>query len=151
MNPNSSAHRGWKIFGWLLMAVVVVSVILVALALAALGSMPPGTVEINGVPFTMASLDAGDWAIGIGAILFAVVVVLFVLLLVVPLVVLIPLTGALFGIAIALLGTVGAGIVALSPLIFIVGGIWLIVRLLRSNERKRREARAEVTGATIAG
>jgi hypothetical protein len=150
MNPSPS-NRGWKIFCWLLTAVAVVSAILVVLALAALGSMPPGTVEINGVPFTMGSLDAGDWAVGVGGIFVAVVVVLFVLLFVLPLVVLIPVTFALFGIAVALIGTVGAGLLALSPVIVIVGGIWLIARLLRSNERKRREARAEATGATIAG
>jgi hypothetical protein len=148
-------HRGnpaLRFFGWTLLAVIViVGVLLMAAIASAVTGMDPGFIELNGQPLRFGSLDAGEWIVGIGAIFAVVALVLFVVLLVVPLAVLIPVGVALFGIVIAFVAVAGAALLALSPLILLVGGIWLIVRLLRSNERKRREMNASANeGATIA-
>jgi hypothetical protein len=123
------------------------------------GNLGPGFIQLNGQPLEFGNLDASEWIVGIGVLLSAIAVVLFVVLLVVPLAVLIPVGVALFVIAIALVAVAGAAVLAFSPLIMLVGGIWLIVRLLRGNARKRSEARAAMSGtgtgtnhgATIAG
>jgi hypothetical protein len=147
-------NRTLKFFGWTLLAAIVVGALLVAGAVLAVDRLDPGFIELNGQPLMLGQLDAGDWLVGIGDMLMALVVVLFVLLLVVPLAALIPVAFALLGIAVALIAVAGAALLAFSPLIILVGGIWLIVRLLRSNERKRSEARGQRPGtgadATIA-
>jgi hypothetical protein len=147
-------NRTLKFLGWTLLATLVAAALLVAAAVSIAGHMDPGFIELNGQPLAFGNIDAGDWIVGIGGILIAIVVVLFVVV-VVPLAVMIPVGFALFGIAVALVAVAGAALLAFSPLIILVGGIWLIVRLLRGNERKRSEARAQKnaagSGATIAG
>jgi hypothetical protein len=147
-------NRTFKFLGWTLLATIVAAALLVAGAVSAVGHLDPGFVEINGQPLVLGSLDIGDWLGAIGGMSIALVVGLFVLLLVVPIAVLLPVALALFGIVVALIAVAGAALLAFSPLIILVGGVWLIVRLLRSNVRKRSEARSQRLGtgtsATIA-
>jgi hypothetical protein len=150
--PARRGNRALRFFGWaLLAAIVIIGVLVMAAIASAVTSMEPGFIQINGQPLNLGDLDAGEWVVGIGGILVAISVVLLVVLLVVPLAVLIPAGLALFGIVVAVAAVAGAALLALSPLIMLVGGIWLVVRLLRGNERKRQEANTQANhGATIA-
>ena len=143
-------NRALKVMGWTLLVGVLLSVALVAVIAAAVGSLDPAPViEINGDSISLMSMGAGDWIMLAVAVMSALFIVLFV----VPVVVLVP----LLVVALVLVGVVGgvvlvsAGAMALvcSPLILLIGAVWLIVRLVRGGARGKRTAAP--TDATIAG
>lgn len=128
-----------KFLGWAMLASLVLGVALVVTAVSVAGSIDPGSIQIDGEPLSM-TLDAGDWLMAVGGVALA----LLIAALVVPLAVLLPLAIAAVALLGALLAVAGVVAMLFSPLILLVVVIWLIVRLVR-RDRKRREA-----GATIA-
>jgi hypothetical protein len=135
-----------KAMGATLLVALALSVALVIGAVSITGTLDPDTlIEINGEP--VALLGAAHWlAAGAGTLL-----ALLIVLVVVPVAVLLPLlfvavlvVGALL---LALLAVTGVAALVFSPLILLVGGGWLIWRLVRSEAPKRSAA----ADATIGG
>ena len=136
-------NRVIKGLGWTLLVSVGLCVLIVASLAALVGSFDAAPViEINGDSVTLAQLGAGQAV----AAVFGVGIALLVLLLVVPVAVLLPLlivALVLVGVgAGALLLLAGAAALVCSPLILLVGAVWLIARLARG----RRGPSAPITG-----
>ncbi len=139
--------RTLRILGWTALAGLLLSVLLVASAVAIVGAIDPTVIEINGETMNLAQFGVGHGVVAVAGVLLAGLVVLVVLLFVVPFALLVP---------VLVLGLVGAGMLLalagvaallFSPLILVVGAVWLVWRMLRGNSAARR-ARA---GATIPG
>ena len=128
--------------GAMLVSLVLGVVLVVALASLA-GSMDATTVWIEGDPMSLAELDPGHWLVAVGAVALALLIVV----LVVPLAVLLPLAITAVALVGALLLVAGVLAIVFSPLIFAVLLVWLMVRLIRRDDRKTRAA----GGATITG
>ena len=147
-----------KLFGWSLFTALLLGALLVAGVLVLAGTSAPGTIEINGEPLVMSGLDLGDGLGAIFGLLFAGLVMLFVvmlLLVVVPVAVLVPLL--VVGLLLCGAFAAVAGVVALlcSPLLLLIGAVWLIARLAHGRRRdaaQDRNANADRTdsGATFA-
>ena len=129
---------GWAMLVGLGLCVLVV--VGLATIVGAFDATP--VIEINGDSVTLAQMGAGQAV----AAVFGVAVALLVVLLVVPVAVMVP----LLIVALVLVG-VGAGVLLLlagaaalvcSPLILLVGAVWLIARLARG----RRGPSATITG-----
>ena len=142
-------NRAIKTLGWTLLVGVGLCLLLVAGIAALAGAFDAAPViEINGDTVTFAQMGVGDSL----AALVGIGVALLVVLLVVPVAVLVP----LLLVAVLLVG-VGAGVLLIlagaaalvcSPLILLVGVVWLIVRLARGGSGSKARAQA---GATITG
>ncbi|MES2099287.1 MAG: hypothetical protein V4569_05655 [Pseudomonadota bacterium] len=135
--------RTINFLGWAVLVSLVLGVVLVVAAAALAGSMDPATVWIDGDPMSLAELDTGHWLVAVGAVALALLIVV----LVVPLAVLLPLAITAVALVGALLLVAGVLAIAFSPLIFAVLLVWLMVRLIRRDDRKTRAA----DSATITG
>ena len=131
-------NRTLTSMAWVLLAALAIGVALVA------GSISTTTVpfdlepliEINGETITLADASVGHWLAGS----IGVLVALLVVLLVVPFAVLLPLlivglvlTAVIGGTLLFLFGTLA---LVFSPLLLLLGAVWLIVRLARGSRRK---------------
>jgi hypothetical protein len=155
MNGNATDRR-LKVLGLVFVVALLLAAALVASAFWALGSMGPGTVQINGEPLVFSDLDSAGWLLGVGGTLIGLLVALLVVLVVVPVAVLVPLGVAALVVIGALVGAAGVLAVALSPLLLLIGFVWLVVRLVRRGDDAKRRERAHTStepaaGATIAG
>jgi hypothetical protein len=135
-----------KAFGWVLLVGLVLSVALVAAAVSLIGSMETGTVLINGAPLMLPDMNVAHWALGIGGVLVAIVVVLLIVLFVVPFAVLVPLAFAALAVVAALVIAAGATALALSPFILLVALVWFIARRVSGSGTKP----SSTANATIA-
>ena len=140
-------NRVMRTLGWTMLVGVALCVLTVAGLATIVGAFDAAPViEINGDSVTLAQLGAGQAV----AAVFGVGIALLVLLLVVPVAVLLPLlivALVLVGVgAGALLLLAGAAALVCSPLILLVGAVWLIARLARGRSGARNPP-----GATIAG
>jgi hypothetical protein len=125
-----------KALGWALVVGLVLSVALVAAAVSLVGSLDSGTILINGESLALPQMNAGFWALGVGGVLVAIVVVLLIVLFIVPLAVLLPLAFAAIAVVAALVIAAGATALALSPFILLLALVWFIVRRVRGSEPK---------------
>jgi hypothetical protein len=146
--------------GWAMLLVTAIGLALVVgLALLAGAFDAAPLIEVNGEPFVVAELGVGEAVMGIVGVLLALVVALVVISLVVPFAVLLPLLLAalLVGGALLVALLTVAGVLALmcSPLLVVVGVVWLIWRLVRGggggSSSSSSNAIAPKAGATIAG
>jgi len=135
-----------KALGWMLLVGLVLSMALVAAAVSLVGSMESGTILINGESLVLPPMNAGFWALGVGGVLVAIVVVLLVVLFIVPLAVLVPLAFAALAVVAALVIAAGATALALSPFILLVALVWFIVRRVHGSGAKHNAT----ANATIA-
>ena len=129
-----------KLFGWSLATALLLGVLLVAGVLVLAGTFEPGVIEINGEPLVMSGLGFGDGLGAVFGLLLAGLVMLFVtmlLLVVVPVAVLVPLL--VVGLVLCGAFAAVAGVLALlfSPLLLLVGAIWLIARIARGRDKRR--------------
>jgi hypothetical protein len=118
-----------KTLGWTLLVALAFSVALIAAVVSALGPLAQTTFNFDGESITLAQLGAGHWLLLLLVVMLALVAAMLIVLLVVPTV----LVAALFGTA-----------AAISPLLVLVGLVWLIWRLVRDSSQ------ASGAGATIA-
>ena len=129
--PKPRRRRVWP---WLLGALLLISVLAIGALATLVSTVNDWTgdgvhLTINDETIELASLHGGHAAAALFAVLAAVAVVVMV---VVPLVVAIALLGATVGVAAALFAACVVLAVACSPLLLIVGLVWLIVRPRRS-------------------
>ena len=131
-------NRAIKIRGWTMLVGLLLSAALVAAAVAMVGSLDPASIQINGESLTLTQLHAGHWLAAVGGVALALLVVL----LVVPVAVLVPLLIAglvvIGALLIALAAVAGAAALVFSPLIVLVGAVWLIWRLAGGTGTKSR-------------
>jgi hypothetical protein len=139
--------------GWAMLLVTAIGLALVvglALLVGAFDAAP--LIEVNGEPFVVAEFGVGEAVMAIVGVLLALVIVA----LVVPFAVLLPLVlvALLVGGALLFALLTVAGVLALvcSPLVLLVGTVWLIWRLARGgSNRSSGNTIAPKAGATIAG
>ena len=124
-------RSAWKIVGWTLLIGLAFLVALGAGA-AWIGALAHTTIQIDGETLTLASLSGAGGLAAIGGVMLA----MLVLLLVVPLTVLLPLLAVAFALLALLAVLAGVTALAFSPLIVMVGVVWVIVRLLRGGRRR---------------
>jgi hypothetical protein len=143
--------------GWAMLLVTALGLALVvglALLVGAFDAAP--LIEVNGEPFVVAELGVGEAVMGIVGVLLALMVALVVISLVVPFAVLLPLLLAALlvggALLVALLTVAGVLALVCSPLLVVVGVVWLIWRLVRGGGgSSSSNAIAPKAGATIAG
>jgi hypothetical protein len=143
--------------GWAMLLFTAIGIaLLVGIALLAGAFDAAPLIEINGEPFVVADLGVGEAVMAIIGVLLALVIALVVVSLVVPFAVLLPLLlvallagGALL---VALLTVAGVLALVCSPLVLLVGTVWLIWRLARGGSSgSGGNTIAPKAGATIAG
>jgi hypothetical protein len=138
--------------GWAMLLFTGIGLALVVgLALLAGAFDAAPLIEVHGEPFVVAELGVGEAVMGIVGVLVALVIVAVV----VPFAVLLPLLlvallvgGALL---VALLAVAGVLALVCSPLLVVVGVVWLIWRLARGGGSSSGHAIAPKAGATMAG
>jgi hypothetical protein len=138
--------------GWAMLLVTAIGLALVVgLALLAGVFDAAPLIEVNGEPFVVAELGVGEAVMAVIGVLVALVIVA----LVVPFAVLLPLLLAALlvggALLVALLAVAGVLALVCSPLLVVVGAVWLIWRLARSGSSGGSNTVAPKAGATIAG
>ena len=126
--------RGALVFAALLITLLLVLTVLVSLAAPQLWQVFGEQVHlsVDGEHIALGQLGAAH-ALAIGvAVALALTIVLAVVCTVVPMALLVAGGAVLFGLAVALLAVAGAAAVVMSPLLLVLGLVWLVWRLVRS-------------------
>ena len=126
--------RGALAFAALLITLLLVLTVLVSLAAPQLWQVFGEQVHlsVDGEHIALGQLGAAH-ALAIGvAVALALTIVLAVVCTVVPMALLVAGGAVLFGLAVALLAVAGAAAVVMSPLLLVLGLVWLVWRLVRS-------------------
>ena len=126
--------RGALIFAALLITLLLVLTVLVSLAAPQLWQVFGEQVHlsVDGEHIALGQLGAAH-ALAIGvAVALALTIVLAVVCTVVPMALLVAGGAVLFGLAVALLAVAGAAAVVMSPLLLVLGLVWLLWRLVKS-------------------
>ena len=128
--PVPPRPRGRRLWPWLLGVLLLLGVLTVGALATLISTLQDWTGEgvqltLNDETIDLASLHAGHAAAGVLLVLAAVIIVMLV---VVPLAAALALLGATVGIATALIAATVVLAVACSPVLLIVGLVWLAVR-----------------------
>ena len=126
--------RGALVFAALLITLLLVLTVLVSLAAPQLWHLFGEQVHlsVDGERIALGHLGAAH-ALAIGAaVALALTIVLAVVCTVVPMALLVAGGAVLFGLAVALLAVAGAAAVVMSPLLLVLGLVWLVWRLVKS-------------------
>ncbi len=126
--------RGALVFAALLITLLLVLTVLVSLAAPQLWQVFGEQVHlsVDGEHIALGQLGAAH-ALAIGvAVALALTIVLAVVCTVVPMALLVAGGAVLFGLAVALLAVAGVAAVVMSPLLLVLGLVWLLWRLVRS-------------------
>lgn len=126
--------RGALVFAALLITLLLVFTVLVSLAAPQLWQVFGEQVHltIDGEHILLGQMGAAH-ALAIGvAVALALTIVLAVVCTVVPMALLVAGGAVLFGLAVALLAVAGAAAVVMSPLLLVLGLVWLLWRLVKS-------------------
>ncbi len=134
-----SSWLGWWLRGALIFAALLVTLLLVLTVLVSLSAPQLWQVfgeqvhlSVDGEHIALGQLGAAH-ALAIGvAVALALTIVLAVVCTVVPMALLVAGGAVLFGLAVALLAVAGAAAVVMSPLLLVLGLVWLLWRLVRS-------------------
>ncbi len=128
--------RGALVFAALLITLLLVLTVLVSLAAPQLWQVFGEQVHlsVDGEHIALGQLGAAHaLAIGVAvALALALTIVLAVVCTVVPMALLVAGGAVLFGLAVALLAVAGVAAVVMSPLLLVLGLVWLLWRLVRS-------------------